>query len=40
MDVVVFKVIDNDTNKVLFESRSWDEAYNMAQFFDENCRIE
>lgn len=35
----MFQVIDVKTGKVLFECVNYEEARNMAFFFDEECRI-
>ena len=36
----MFKVVDIKTDEVLFESEVFEEAKNMAMFFDEDCRID
>ena len=36
----MFKVVDVKTNEVIFECETYEEARNMASFFDEDCRID
>ena len=36
----MFKVVDVKSKDIIFECETYEEAVNMVQFFDEDCRIE